>query len=368
MSDPIFSKISSFLKIPYSIIVVGKNKACSSEAIFSVLSQYFKTRKLKSISRFDLLRSDIIILEAQNIERAEMLIKRSKIPILVVTALGDIPPEVDFFASELDQAKPIIRLAQKIPSFGFLVLNFDDETVRDIKNKSSANVFTFGFQEGADFRATDLKLNGGTNFKINYKGNVVPVWLERIFGKEQIYSALASASVGEILKLNLVKVSEGLKEYRSLPGKMRLIEGQKNSWILDDSESATAFSMIEALLILKKIDLEKISPSFLTSKRKIAVLGDVIGIGKYTIEAHETIGEKVSECADLLFTIGPRAKFIARGALEKGMPQEKIFQFDTIQEAIQSLREEISQGDLILVDGSREMQMQKIVNALKKEK
>jgi len=271
--------------------------------------------------------------------------------------VGEIPPEEDFFAADIKEVKGIAKLAESFPPFGFLVLNFDDETVRELKNKSLARNFTFGFQERADFRATDIKLNGGTNFKINYKINIVPVWLEKIFGKEQIHSTLATAVVGEILKLNLLKISESLKDYQSLPGKMRLIEGIKNSWILDDSESATTFSMIESLKILGEIQ---------GFKRKIAVLGDVIGIGKYTIEAHEAIGEKAVASTDLLFTVGPRAKFIGRGASSKGFPEEKIFQFDTLEEAVRALESEIREGDLILVDGSKEMAMKKIVQEIKK--
>ena len=99
----------------------------------------------------------------------------------------------------------------------------------------------------------------------------MPVWLEGIFGKEQIYSALAAVCVGEILDLNLVEISQALKDYNSLPGKMRLIDGINNSRILDDSEGATIFSMIEAVEILGKLQ---------GYKRKIAVLGDVVGAGQ----------------------------------------------------------------------------------------
>jgi len=86
------------------------------------------------------------------------------------------------------------------------------------------------------------------------------------------------------MDFNSIKVSEALKSYSSVPGKMRLIKGIKNSLILDDCKSSTALSMIEAIEILGKIPVEG---------RKIAVLGDIIGIGKYTIEAHETIGENI---------------------------------------------------------------------------
>jgi len=345
----LLNKIKFILKKPKVVIVTGEGRNCAKEAIYQVLKQYFKIDKEILIFETDL----------KEIEKFKFFVNKSSLPILVVTQVGDIPFDKDFFAGEREKTLAIRKLAKVMPAYGFLILNFDDETVREIKDETNLKEITFGFQEGADFQATDIKLNTGTNFKINYKGNIVPVWLEKLFGKEQVYSALVATAVGTIFDLNLVEISQALKNYQSLPGKMKLIEGIKHSWILDDSESATVFSMSEAIEILVKIQ---------GFKRKIAVLGDVIGIGKYTIEAHEAIGERVAKNSDLLFTFGPRAKFIAQGATQKGMAFEKIFQFDTIEEGKLKLQEEIKEGDLVLVDGSKEMGMAEIVEEIKRVK
>ena len=339
------SKIRFYLRKPKVVIVTGQGRSCAKEAIFQVLKPYFEIGK--NILLFEADLTDYPVRE-----KFKFLVRNSSLPILVVTHIGDIPPDKNFFAGEKDKTLEIRKLAKSLPPYGYLILNFDDETVREIKAETNLKEITFGFQEGADFRASDIHFNTGTNFKINYKGNLVPVWLEKLFGKEQIYSALAAACVGTIFDLNLVEISQALKNYHSLPGKMRLIEGIKGSKILDDSQSATVFSMAEAIEILGKIQ---------GFKRKISVLGDIIGIGKYTIEAHEAIGERVAKNSDLLFTFGQRAKFIAQGAQEKGMPLDKIFQFDTIEEGLKKLKEEIKEGDLVLIDGSKEMAMAKIV-------
>jgi len=94
----------------------------------------------------------------------------------------------------------------------YLILNYDEENIRRLKNQASSKVLTFGFRSGADFRASDVKVNDGTNFKINHHGNIVPVWLGKSFGKEYIYAALAAAAVGEVFGLNLVEVSGALKK------------------------------------------------------------------------------------------------------------------------------------------------------------
>ncbi len=339
----LINKIKFILKRPKVVIVAGQGRACAAEAI-------------REVSKQD--KNEVLIIEAelQKIDDLEFLVKKSSLPILVVTHIDDIPFDKDFFTGDREKTIEIRKLAKILPAQGFLILNFDDETTREIKTGCSAHSLTFGFQDGADFQASDIKLNTGVNFKINYKGNIVPVWLEKLFGKEQIYSALAAAGVGVIFDLNLVEISQALKNYQGLPGKMRLIKGIKNSRVLDDSESASVSSMIEAIEILGRLK---------GSERKIAVLGDVLGVGKYTIEGHQTIGEKVYGAADLLFTFGSRAKFIAQGAQRKGMALEKIFQFDIIDEGKIRLQDEIKEGDLILVDGSKEMKMEKIVKEIK---
>lgn len=337
------------LKKPSVILVTGKGRACTKEAISKILKAHLKGAKAL------LFESDLK--ESADVDKFNFFFRHSKQPILLVSHIGEIPPDRYFFDGERRETSSIRKIARISPTHGFLILNFDDETVREIKNESLAHPFTYGFQQGADFRATDVNVNlEGTNFKINYQGNTVPFWLRRIFGKEQIYSVLAAIAIGVIKDLNLVEMSQTLASYQSLPGKMRLIEGIKKSLILDDSENATALSMIEALEILGEIG---------KGQRKIAVLGDVLGAGKYTIEAHETIGEKVVKTADLLFAIGPRAKFIAQGARRKGMEEKNIFQFNETNKGKLRLQKEIKKEDIILIDGSKEMKMGEVIQEIK---
>lgn len=345
----IFKKLIFLFKRPSVILVIGKGRSCATQAISKALKSYSEKGKIK------IFESDLS--EPKEIEKFSFLLKKSQLPILVVTHIGDIPADKDFFAGDRGETLQIRKLAKILPDRAFLILNFDDETVREIENESLARSLTYGFQERANFRASDINLNlTGTNFKVNYEGNIVPFWLKNLFGKEQIYSALTAICLGVVKNINLVEISQALGSYKSLPGKMRLIGGIKNSSVLDDSENATLFSMIEGLEILGKIEVEG---------RKIAVLGDVLGIGKYTIEAHETIGEKVARVNGLLFTVGSRARFIAQGAKNKGMPEQNIFQFDNIEEAKKALQKEIKKGDLILIDGSKEMRMSEIVEEIK---
>jgi len=331
MASSFFSKIKYLFKKPKVVLVAGRGRECAREAIFQVLSDYFK------------VGSEIIVIEVgpDNKTKIKKVLKRASLAVLVVTNFGQIPLDKDFFAGEKKEVKDILQLAKNLSIQSWLVLNFDDETVREIDDETNLNTLTFGFQEGADFAASDIHLNSGTNFKINYKGNIIPCWLKGIFGKEQVYSALSAACVATIFDLNLVEVSQSLKKYRSLPGKMRLVEWKKGIELLDNSKGDNIFSLVEALDVLAGLE---------GFKRKIAVLGQVQGIEKYIPKAYQSIGERAAEKADLLFLFGPEAKFIAQGAARKGFDLEKIKQYDIIEQLKKDLEKETKKGDIILLN------------------
>ncbi len=189
------------------VVVTGAGRESAKEAILQVLKPKFRIGKEVLVLESDLK-------EEKELENLRLLSRKSPLFVFVVTHFGEIPTDRDPFAAEKTIVKEVLNFAKILPNNASLVLNFDDETVREIGSIINLKSCTFGFQEKADFRVSDINLNGGTNFKINFKGNIVPVWLEGVFGKEQIYSALAAVCLGTIFELNLVEASQALKNYR----------------------------------------------------------------------------------------------------------------------------------------------------------
>ncbi len=196
-------KIKFLLQKPKVVIVTGNGRIFAAKAIFQTLRKNFKIGK------------EIIILEIalEKLKECKFFVNNSSLSILIVTQIEDILSNMDFSAGGKEKTIEIEKLAKIIPVSGYLVLNFDDQALGEIKDKTILKKLTFGFQEGGDFRATDfIEAEEGINFKINYKGNTVPIWLEKLFGEEQIYAALAAAAVGTILGLNLVEISQALSK------------------------------------------------------------------------------------------------------------------------------------------------------------
>ena len=306
---------------------------------------------------------DILILEygADRPDDLKYLLEIARPNISVITAVGDIPVHTEFFSGPQEVAREKARLIEYLPSSGFAVLNYDDATVMALKERTRGHIVTFGFGKGAEVRTMNFENRiennhpRGVFFKLEYGGSSVPVRIDDVFGKVQGYAAGAAAAVGLIFGLNLIKIAEALKEYRPAPGRMELLQGIKDCLIIDSSYNASPLSMHAALDLLND----------LPGKRKIAVLGDMLEIGKYTMQAHEEVGRIAAEFVDALVTVGPAAKLIAEAARKSGLPKRNIHSFDNANDAGEPVENLVKKGDLILVKGSRAMELEKVVEGIK---
>ena len=306
---------------------------------------------------------EILILEygADRPGDLKYLLNIARPNISVITAIGDIPVHVEFFSGPDDVAREKSKLIEYLPAAGFAILNYDDESVMNLKDRTRAHVMTYGFGRGAELQITSFETKSendrpvGISFKLEHGGRFVPVRLDGVFGKTQAYAAAAAASVGLIFGLNLVKISDNLKDYEPAKSRLELLPGIKYSYVIDDSYNASPLSMHAALDVLKS----------LPAKRKIAVLGDMLEIGRYTLEAHERVGRLAAKIVNVLVAVGPRAKFIVEAAKIAGMKKASVYIFETAEEAVEPMKELIRKGDLVLVKGSHAMELDKIVGEIR---
>jgi UDP-N-acetylmuramyl pentapeptide synthase len=223
-------------------------------------------------------------------------------------------------------------------------------------------VVTFGFSELADLRATDVAFNyseneeiRGLSFKLNFRGTSIPVRLNNALAKHQIYSALIAAAIAEELDINLVEISARLSDFSPPPGRLNLLVGIKNTFLIDDTYNAAPDSVVAALDVLQEIK----------ANRKIAVLGDMLELGAETEKGHRQIGRKLFEIkADRVFFFGPRMKFALEELKKHNFNATNIFYFENHADLGRKLQAEMRAGDLVLVKGSQSMRMERIVEEI----
>lgn len=307
---------------------------------------------------------EILVLEYGVDKPGDMkyLLEIAKPQIGIVTAIGDLPVHVEFFASPEGLIKEKAKLISSLPATGFAVLNADDINVLGMRENSKAKVITFGFSEDADLNISNVVTGfsedfRGMTFKLTYNGSSVPVRLTNVLGKAQSYVAAAAAATGLMFGMNLVKIAEALTAYDPPSGRFKILSGVKETIIIDDTYNASPLAMREALRTLRELG----------ATRKIAVLGDMLEIGKYTLEAHEEVGRIAAKAVQILITVGDKAKFIAESACGAGMPEDSVFNFQDINEAGKFLQEKIREGDVVLLKGSQSVRLEKIVKEIMAE-
>ena len=289
-----------------------------------------------------------------------------KTDVVIITAIGDTPAHIEFFNSKKHLIDEKMGLIDTLKKDGILILNADDEIVSEMKNKTRNLVTTFGFKEGADLVGSgesifydENQIPKGIIFRVDAGGVSLPVVIEKVFGRNHMYASLAALALAYGSKWNIIDAIQTLKDYDVSPGRMRLINGVNNSFIIDDTYNSSPFACEAALVTLKNIKLPG---------RKIAILGDMLELGKHTQEAHENIGKIAKDNVDMLIVVGPRAKDIKQGALNAGMDPDKILECLDSREAGCYMNDHMEVGDLILIKGPQGMRMERSVELLMAKK
>ncbi len=285
-----------------------------------------------------------------------------KSDVVIVTGIGETPAHIEFFSSREHLIEEKSGLLKTLKKDGILILNADDEAALGFKAKSKNRIITYGLKAGADIVGSGENISydsagvpEGVIFRIDVEGNSLPVSIEGVFGRNHIYASLAALALASTLKLNMLDAISALKNYDVPPGRMRLLKGINNSLLIDDTYNSSPFACRSALETLGEVKC---------SGRKIAVLGDMLELGKHTIDAHKEIGKVAKENTEVIIVVGPRAKSIREGAEEAGMNKAGIFEFTNSREVGEFLKTFVQKGDLVLIKGSQSMRMERAVEAV----
>src|SRR3989338_3014162 len=235
----------------------------------------------------------------------------------VVTALSEV--HLAHFKSLEGVAKEKQTLIASLPRNGWAVLNADDPRVVKMKELSDAQCITFGIEEHATVQAIDVSLS--------YKGTATPILLSQSVGYHHVYTALAACAVGTLFDMNPLEIGERLGLLAPGPGRLRVLKGINHSVLLDDSYNSSPLALERALDTL--CDLNDPQGN---GHRRIAVLADMLDLGKASQEAHETIGRKIAGLPiDQVVTIGHDSMWIAEAAKNAGMTAGKLIHFDDMK-------------------------------------
>jgi UDP-N-acetylmuramyl pentapeptide synthase len=273
-------------------------------------------------------KKDIIILECpeEKLQDFKFYLQRTEFGVIILK-------------DEVKNFDELLNFLKELPPKINLIFNFEEKKQRKLKDLVNLHSLSFGMDENADIFISSLKLNFGMNIKISFGGSIVPFWLEGVFGKEYILSLLASVAFGVLNEMNLVEISQYLKDFTGVPGKKRLIEGISGSFLLDDSKSFEETEQKEALEILKEIQW---------AKRKICILDG---------EINQEIFVLALKICDLIFLFDEKFVFEER---------EKLLFFDKIENGMEKLKKTLKENDLVLILGSQKINFEPLIDNIRK--
>ena len=300
----------------------------------------------------------ILELRSQKKGRIRYLSELVRPEVGIITAIA--PSHMEHFKDLKTVFIEKKALVECIPKHGLVILNFDDQKVRDMASSTQAKVFYFGLDKRADIWADKIEVSlEGLRFGLHFKNKRHVVYAPGIINKYHIYPILAAVACAYSLGMKMNEIISALKDSEPVEGRGNKVLGPKSSILINDTFNANPKSTCASLEILEDVAGDR---------RKIAVLGNMLELGQFEEKSHKEVGRKAARIVDLLVTSGNLAKIIAQEAIECGLPKEKIFITKSSKEAASLLKSKIQKGDIILVKGSHGARMREVINTLKSDK
>lgn len=275
----------------------------------------------------------------------------------VITNVG--VSHYELLGSEDNIAEAKSEMAANLGDQATLVLNADDPYTPLMKQKTKANVVTFGSR--ADVRADDVVFDDLARASFTIKTTVdgkalsIPVALP-VSGRYNVSNALAAAAVSLAIGVVPSDVVAGLASATPSANRMAVLKTAVGVIILNDTYNASPASVRAALETLAAVK----------GGRKIAVLGEMLELGELSTAAHSAVGRLCAENGvDRLVVVGKRAADIAAGAADAGMSPDAIFRVESADEAGAILTSKMGEGDVVLVKASRALGLERIVECIK---
>jgi UDP-N-acetylmuramoyl-tripeptide--D-alanyl-D-alanine ligase len=273
----------------------------------------------------------------------------------VVTAVGE--SHMDFFESREQLARAKGELIEGLPADGTAILNADDPLVLGLARRGPARVMTFGFGD-ADVTARDIRIRPGEGSTFTLRIlRPAERWDEArvtlaVPGRHAIQNAVAAAAVGAALGLRAEAIARGLGRARTVAQRLQ-VQRLGGIALINDVYNSSPRSMTAALDVMDE----------LPGRPRIAVLGDMRELGALSLEAHRQVGrEAARRRVDVLIALGPLAADMAAAAAEAGLPRV-VHTLDPA-DALAALRRDLAPGAVVLVKGSRALEMEQIVDGL----
>lgn len=241
------------------------------------------------------------------------------------------------------------NLLESLPNDGWSVINKDDQYLSGLDKTLKTNIMFFGLNKPANVYATNLKLwPGHPKFDLHINDNSIAIELP-VFGKFNIYNALAAAAAATVLGAEIELIKDGLENYSIPKMRMNVKDMVSGVTIVNDAYNANPSSMRESI--------DSLVQSF-PDRDKIVVLGDMLELGQEAKMEHHSLGE--------FLTHKPLNSILLYGPLMENaflaIDTNNVKYFKEKDELTQELKKHVLSQDVIFFKASRGMKFEEIIS------
>ncbi len=256
---------------------------------------------------------------------------------------------LEFFKTNEAIASEKRDLFLEMEDGGTVYLNVDDPLLADY-NDLAKKLITYSLLGKADVQGKDKGCDESGNGILELNGKVT-IKLQ-IAGQHNIKNALAACAAALNFGFTEQEVKDALETFNAADKRMQTIEYQ-GAKIINDTYNANPLSMQAAFDTIKQIR---------SRKDLYLVLGDMFELGRQSAEEHRSVLSKALE-------LGPKNIFVMGESMKSAMSaaaSDEILSFEDHQDLAAELKKGLSDGDLVLIKGSRGMFMEKVLDYLTK--
>jgi UDP-N-acetylmuramoyl-tripeptide--D-alanyl-D-alanine ligase len=270
----------------------------------------------------------------------------------VITRIG--PAHLESFGSLEEIYRTKVELLEALPPHGFAVIGGDDDRLKELATLAACNVISVGEGSGNTLCAGEVNFEPGRlSFSVDGARYVVPAP-----ARHYLHAALSALAVAREIGMDARAIAEGFSHFAGEPGRCRV--ERVGSWtVIDDTYNASPLSMQAACLCLR---------DWPSQGNRLLVVGDMLELGNESERSHRELGACASAVrVDRLLAFGAHADSVARGALDSGMSRHQIAECHDFESLLTVLDCWLAPEDVVLVKGSRGMNMERVVDWLKQQ-
>ena len=360
--------LAKYYRHKFNIPIIGVSgsvgKTTTKEMIFAALNESMNILKTESnyngqiglpLTIFNIDSShQVAVVEMGVSEFGEMerLSEIADIDIGVITNIG--VSHIENFKSIQNTCNEKIKMINK--ESGILYLNGDSPLLSDLAVKSvHENIVYFGLNGNYPYKCEDIYSdNYETHFTLVTSEFREPITIPCL-GIHNVYNALAAIAVALGMGVHIEDIKKGLLKFKNVSMRQQ-ISDLNGITLIDDSYNASPDSVKSSVSVLKNLS---------TEGRNIIVIADMLELGEKSHDIHFETGRYIAiEGINILITVGENAEYLSNGA--KSANQDIItVHCKNNSEACEFLDTNLSNGDKVLVKGSRGMHTEEISNYLK---